>query len=587
MKLVLIESVEAFKLYKLEKADPSESLFCTHNSVKDYAWSLYCEKVKDLSEYINNDDIASYLNLASIEMQDFCNELDQRYSEYICKIFGLNVAITIFSPLYYYKGIFKLASKFAFEESICRILKNNVCTEIKFYRYKPEGRSNPIFEMDDVLRKITSSLDIPLNIIFHNENNYKNTLISLMGRLRRVRLNNLISRVNVSFQMVKFSPIFLKKTKKNILLYLRVSRQEVLDSIAKSNNFKKINIDGANLYKFRHVNLRDIERNFYRKVITHINELKYSYPNNGSVMGNIFMDFKKNCREYMLPALYYQEVLDVYDVKSFIWQYPVCINQELSILNEYLLKKGIRVIGVQHGANYVSQNLGSIHFASDFNRCNYFLTYGWGIKEFEESYGHQASTLCNFIPIGSSELKGASIEVNKINIDVVFPITNCAGMMDVCRQSESIIVQYQGKILKALNSRSDLITYIKPERGYGWHNFAWTEGIRRFENLRIGRETFTEFMKMYAPKLVIIEFPSTPLYDVLGYDIDIFLLNDPVHEFSEHALNLLKKRVHLFDDIDELVIAIEKYSHNPILKKRDQDFFHAYVNCIEKNYQLI
>ena len=74
-----------------------------------------------------------------------------------------------------------------------------------------------------------------------------------------------------------------------------------------------------------------------------------------------------------------------------------------------------------------------------------------------------------------------------------------------------------------------------------------------------------------------MDYPSTPLFEVLGENIDIFLLADPILPFTPEALILLRKRVHCFENIDELKDCLTKYTEGKIPSLRNNEFYHKYV----------
>ena len=63
-------------------------------------------------------------------------------------------------------------------------------------------------------------------------------------------------------------------------------------------------------------------------------------------------------------------------------------------------------------------------------------------------------------------------------------------------------------------------------------------------------------LSKYDIRAIVFEMASTPLYEVINLDIEIFLLNDPCCPFVPSAFELLKKRVHCFDGVEELLAAV-------------------------------
>ena len=85
-------------------------------------------------------------------------------------------------------------------------------------------------------------------------------------------------------------------------------------------------------------------------------------------------------------------------------------------------------------------------------------------------------------------------------------------------------------------------------------------------------------MRNYRPRLVVIENISTPLYDAIGLDVDIFLMLDDMWPLSTSALTMLKKRVHIFETPEDLAKAILLYGTTPLNRLRDKEFYQTFVN---------
>ena len=103
--------------------------------------------------------------------------------------------------------------------------------------------------------------------------------------------------------------------------------------------------------------------------------------------------------------------------------------------------------------------------------------------------------------------------------------------------------------------------------------------FNKFKNIKFNRSySLSKFLNIYRPNLIILDWYSTPLYEILELDVDIFMVNETVEKISNHAKKLLKKRVYLFDNIKNLIGALEKYDTKKIKKLRDNSFYKTYVN---------
>ena len=100
----------------------------------------------------------------------------------------------------------------------------------------------------------------------------------------------------------------------------------------------------------------------------------------------------------------------------------------------------------------------------------------------------------------------------------------------------------------------------------------------------------TEFLEKYNPRGALIEIPSTSLFELLGLDIEIFLMNNYLCPFEKQALEKLKKRVHYSEDINEIIKNLDFFLKGKLVEKRDQTFYNHYVykkNTKENIVQLV
>ena len=93
------------------------------------------------------------------------------------------------------------------------------------------------------------------------------------------------------------------------------------------------------------------------------------------------------------------------------------------------------------------------------------------------------------------------------------------------------------------------------------NSFLYHQNIDKYKNLKSNYYySLKKYLEIYKPNLVILEFYSTPLYDVIDDNCDIFLLNETIEKISPYAKKILKKRVFLFDKVEDLNKAIKNYN---------------------------
>jgi hypothetical protein len=87
----------------------------------------------------------------------------------------------------------------------------------------------------------------------------------------------------------------------------------------------------------------------------------------------------------------------------------------------------------------------------------------------------------------------------------------------------------------------------------------------------------SEHLKQHHPRIIIMDYPSTPLYEVLPLDTEIFLLGDPVLPFEKQCLAELRLRVHYADDVLELLDQLQQFLNNKTSPLRDRTFGQHYL----------
>jgi hypothetical protein len=163
-------------------------------------------------------------------------------------------------------------------------------------------------------------------------------------------------------------------------------------------------------------------------------------------------------------------------------------------------------------------------------------------------------------------------------VDIVFPIMHCLPLYDVARMPDGELARRQLVILQAMEARTDLKCVLKPFLNYCEDTFAHMQTVRSLRHVRVAHTTWTGYLARWQPRLIVLEVASTSLYETLHLDVDIFVMPDPVLPFSPGALELLRRRVHVFPTVEEMGEAIRLYGSKPMRQLRDRAFHDTYVN---------
>ena len=171
----------------------------------------------------------------------------------------------------------------------------------------------------------------------------------------------------------------------------------------------------------------------------------------------------------------------------------------------------------------------------------------------------------------------------KQRIDILFPPTTALPLAECGFQEPAIMARNQLEIARCLEKSKGLVTKVKPSAAYAPTIAGQVAMMSNVELL--APMPFEQCLDMYDVGLVIIDYPSTLLYEALPYDVEIAFLLDPVLPFEKQALELLKRRVHVCTTIDEMLTVIDRYRTSTIGRLRDPSFFNRHVyreDCLKR-----
>jgi hypothetical protein len=271
-----------------------------------------------------------------------------------------------------------------------------------------------------------------------------------------------------------------------------------------------------------------------------------------------------------------------------IWGLPP-VTGLTALIFEFLRSQNIKVIGSQHGCTY-GESYAPWHFDSDFNRCDYFISYGFTEADLARLYPER-QIHPRIVPAGSVvNLKNHAF---KKPIDILFPITNSQSIFagGMARIPPDRLTARQVTLLEYLNTLQHLTVYIKPFRFSNYKNCSVLPVLKRCKNLKVVRHlNLEEFLTKYQPRAVLMEFPSTPLFETLHLDAEIFLMDNPLRPYEKQALEELSQRVYYTADCGTMISWIDLFVKGKLPKRRDNTFFNHYVykeNQEETIIQLI
>lgn len=549
-------------------------LFSTYSGVNVYLKERYGIESRCLSEIFGYEEIIQIKNEASECVDRLLKLLDSEISPYLNK--QLKLDMRYFLPLYGYIGKFHFSSYLFFVKAVERLINKYGFKKLFIYNYCFNYFIDGKTDINYVISAFFHNFDI--EVINRINNTKDNSLQDLFFKLRMMMSPQIAKRV---FKQ-KYEEIFIHlknsklshRTVKKYLIFNRIPRDPYFRKIIHNYNILFLNKNFRNNRKYIHNNdFLDIKDKIGIKIIA-LNQDRHNFFER-IFLKDIKEGFLKNMENYLVSLSQIREFYEKHPVLLGFWDLPP-IEGELALVYEYLMANQINIIGMQHGCCY-GDSFYPWHFDSDFNRCDYFISYGFDVNDLRRLY---PSFQINTQIIPRRSFNQNNIKPPRRKIDILFPLTNSSSILEdgMTRLPPHELTNRQLKIMEFLNSLKKYKSYIKLFTNANLQNCSVLSAKKRLKRLRyVSNMSLIEFIETFYPKAVIIEFPSQPLFDVIGLDTEIFLMNDPLHPYETEALKLLKRRVYYSEDIDELISWVNLFIKGMLPSKRDNSFYYHYV----------
>lgn len=576
---VILHTLGDAKDYAKRGMHSHAMLFSTNSNLDIYLKEYYNIECQCLSKFVTTEEASFYKNMASEKVERVLQEIDLIIAPQLNQQF--NLKMRYFVPLYGYLSKYHLLAYFCFVEAVKRVKEFYKLDKIAFYEY----RFNNYFDIDSDMSYL-----IPL---FFPDLDFQILKSSYLDKLKHSKLVRAIEIIkNVNRQPLWATKLVLNRfadkmrhkyfsnNKQTILLYEDLYEVDFL-----KNNLSQYNVL---YYTFK----SEAPAGF--KCDVAVDKINLDFQNFQFVsekedpLLRIFLkdikdDFTRNINGYIKAITLLRKINKKHQISLGIWGSSP-IYKLRPLIFEYLMSEGIKVFGSQHGGGY-GDFFEPWHFDSDFNHCDYFATCGFNKDDVKRLYPKK-ETKCEFIPVGKVKL--IENHLAKKKIDILFPIARDFSMLQIgmSRILPHKLSQRQILLLEYLNSLKNLNVYVKPCPFPNDEDYAFSPVFKRLKNLKIVTNMLLkDFLKKYAPRAVLIEFPSQPLYECLCLpDLEIFVMNDDLHPFENQALSGLKKRVYYCEDVNEITDKIGLFAQGKLESKRDNSFYNHYI--YKKNTKL-
>lgn len=578
---IILHTVSDAKHCFKHKLHRDSMLFSTHTGTALYLKDRYKIDCACISSLFSPPEVLDIKERTSNLVDKVILELDSKISPLINKKTNFN--LNYFKSLYSYNGKNHLITYLCFFEAVKKIIRNKQVKRILIYNC----RLNDFLDTGRDMRKLLfqPGFGIEIQIVRLPRIYYlRERMASILERinLRRIIifLRNRIENIVLGRRFKKFS-----LSRKTILIF-----EDLYDL-----EFLKYSFSDYNLLYYKYKSVRPLgcasRRHPFKLDDCHDEKqinLIHPDPIEKAFVEDIREDFLKNINGYLDSVYTLATIVKQYPIILGIWCGPP-YRKCKALIFEYLRSVKVKVVGSQHGGCY-GETYDPWVFDSDFDRCDYYISHGFEQGDLERLYP-EIPIKPKILPFGSVNYGIKTKPAREIDIlfspTISLPIFHC-GMERIPPHE---LTDRQVKILEFLNSLSGRRVYVKLYKDSNWKNCSTMPIFRKFKNLSfISNLTMEEFLKKFSPKITVIEFPTSTLYDTLYFDSEIFLMNDWVNPFENKALEELEKRVYYAEDIDTFFALLNSYLKGRLPKKRDFAFCNHYMrheNAKEKILNFI
>ncbi|MFH1452515.1 MAG: hypothetical protein ABIH00_00865 [Armatimonadota bacterium] len=565
-------------------------LFTSHASVEfflDYKYGIKCDC---LSKYISREKTADNLKKADKFAIELTDALDSKYSEGLNSQSGFK-NIRFFKSLYAYLIYLRFNSFVNFIQSLSTVISEKGIKDVFFYDHSLSRFFASSTTLKDLLDSIKTDTvfkeikkDVPVDagsmefIPLYKRNapvkgQKESVLKKIIGFLKRSSRTfiNLVKKIKgkkkpyILLYDSLYDLVFLHGgSKYNIIRYDTGTEMKgaLPAGFKKSLKTKKkfnLSLDDLSLdYDSRYPELKDL------------------------LLKDIKEDFNSKINNLLVYLKSFEDINKKVKVKLGVWGNPPTYGFK-ALLFEYLLADNIPVLGCEHGGlagNHFNHDV----YIADMTRCTHYITYGYGKDDLKITYPEKDFNLPVY-SFGSARIanivKQSKENKQKKKVDILYPIVNTFCMLDggMIREKPDEINEKKIKLLKYLESLENVSVMIKPFPNASYETLSvlpMLEDLKKVEV--IYNVPFGQVLAEYDQGCVIIDHPTTSLYEVSGLNTDIFVINENVvRTIEKGAVSDLTKRTYYFEDIDKTIENLDLFIKGKLDKKRDNTFYNRFV----------
>jgi hypothetical protein len=531
-----------------------------------------------LSRYLVNEEVLYYRNKITPECVDnILYDLDMLIAPFLKK--QLNIQMKLFMPLYSFIGKYAYHSYLCVIKAIKRVIDLYGLEELIFY----QNKFFMFMNVETDMKELVASLDVDIRIkILEDIHLKKNRYFDILTRLKANPLYHF--KKGYSFLKNRMTSSQINVSSKNIL----ISEPLLYLDFIKKSIYGKYNVITVNYLKRHALKLKSLE--LICNITSDIQKLMSETLPEDPFQRLFLNILKKNFLRYInyyLSVIYFLKMFNrEHKIALGVWGDPPSSGVN-ALIFEWLRTEGVPVVGAQHG-NLYAEIYNPWIMSCDFTRCDYYLSWGFTNDDLKSLYKNidQVPRIFSF---GRPERQQRR-KNNKV-IDILFPLTHSLSLFSGGVSNRTLphkLTEVQVNLLEFLNSLEGLRIYIKPFAFSTYRNSSVLPVLRRLKNLKVVHDrSLTDFLKVFTPRAVIIEHPASPLVDVIHLDTEIFLMNNEIMPYEEKVLELLKRRVHYSENVDDMISMIKKFLEGGLEKKRDNTYYNRFVYKENANENIL
>ena len=547
------------------------ALCTTDVAVEIYFRQRFQIDCPSLSRRLSTEEILDCRDRAANLVDDLVETADRGLAPRINKLLGLEMRY--FKPLFSYFGKYQLSAYLTFALALQRLIAEDKPESLTLYDYQFNSFLDTNSDMELFMKTVFSNEDARILRYARQPEQVRLKKIRVLARSARNNPLQFAAHVRRALLSRSSRAPDNIKTAEPILVYEPLYDLGFIRETLKSKYLLFYHNGSPNLVGLE---CSPMTADLTLASLDFVPEGQ-DQDRSIAVLANDFSShFKKNLQLYLGAVDCLNKLHERRPIALGVWGLPP-ITGTGALLFEYLQTQGVKVVGAQHGALY-GDAFFPWHVDSDFNRCDFFISYGFTSADLKRLYP-KADIQTKILPFGSAGRWANLASRQKKEVDILFPPTmNFSLFKGIPHMPSHVIADRQIALVEYLDSLVDLKVFIKPLMYSGYENSAIWSLLTGLKNAKlIDYLTLTDFLQAHSPKAVVMEYPSQPLYNCLKLDTEIFLIKDKVHPFEKCASQLLAKRVHFSDNVSDTIDQLELFRQGKLDPKRDQSFADHYL----------